>query len=230
MTINEMASSVRNRVNDGLSGSITNQAYSIDQLYDEIDLQRADFVHKYAGTKKLNHKFLLQTIDALEIVCRDLSKECGLECGDAVPSVKVPQLLATFNDMSIDYLGLVNKQEDFKVYFSTQDIQNHKYRKRTSHKPYAWVDTTVDENNMITIYFFNMDKYNALEYVSIRGMFEHPTWVSKVDPQFDSKEYPAPAHMQNAIVDALTEKYIRYYRQLNVPAQAVPNTQSDNIT
>lgn len=228
MTINEITSAIRNRVADGLSGNISNQAYSLDQLNDEVDLQRADFTHKYSGTNKLNTKYLLQTIDSICLECRDLSKDCVLKSGDQVPSIKIPQLLSTFDDSAIEFIGLVNKQEAFKVYYSTDEIRNHQYRRHTKHKPFVWVDNTLDDESMITLYFFNMGNDNPLQYVSIRAMFERPTWVSKIDPVFDEKEYPAPAHMQNSIIDALTEKYVRYFRQLNIPTQ--PNTQTDNIT
>ena len=229
MTLQELASTIRNRVSDGLSGAIADQAFSLEQLYDEIDLTRADFVHKYSGTAKLNTKYLLQTIDSLEIQCTSLAyaDSCPEFAGftDQVPAVEIPPLLATFDDSAIEYLGLVNKQEKFSVYYDSSDIQNHRVRVRTAHRPFVWVDTSLNQNNKFTLYFFNMGKFNPLRFVSIRAAFNNPSSLQALDPHSIEREYPAPLHMQLAIVDSLTEKYVRYFRQLNlVPA---PNTRTD---
>jgi hypothetical protein len=81
---------------------------------------------------------------------------------------------------------------------------------------------------MLTLWFFNWSDWNPLEWIRVRGIFEHPMRIHLDNPEQGDNEYPAPLHMQKAIVEALTEKYVRYYRQLNTPK--VPNTQSDNIT
>jgi len=229
MTHNEIASTIRNRVADGLSGNIVDQAFSIEQLLEEIDLQRADFANKYAiqGTK-LDPKFLMQEIDILKLECRDLSEDCLIGSHDSVPSIKIPKIMPLFGESAIQYLGLVNMQEAFAVYYHPEDIRNHRVRIRTKNRPFAWVDLSPDKNDMLTIYLFNLGPHNGLQYLKLRGIFEHPTRVNINNPNASDMEYPAPLHMQMAIIDALTEKYVRYYRQLNVPP--VPNTQSDPIT
>jgi len=231
MTHNELASAIRNRVSDGLSGNINNQAYSIEQLVEEIDLMRADFTHKYATQGiKLDPKHLIQEIDILKIEGRNLSDDCAIQepCGD-VPSIKIPRLMSMVNEGDIiQYLGLVNMQEDFSVYFHPDDIKNHKVRIRTRKRPFAWVDLAVDHNDKQTIWFFNMGPFDPLKFVKLRAVFEQPTRVNIESPNHLDMEYPAPLHMQNAIVDALTEKYVRYYRQMNIPP--IPNQQNDPVT
>ena len=81
---------------------------------------------------------------------------------------------------------------------------------------------------MFTIYLFNFGKFNALKWLKIRAVFESPNKVSSLDPTSKYKEYSAPGHVQNQIIDMLTEKYVRYFRQLNIPQ--TPNTQSDPVT
>jgi hypothetical protein len=81
---------------------------------------------------------------------------------------------------------------------------------------------------MIALYFFNMGEYSTLKYVDVRGAFAKPTIVAPLDPMFEFKEYPAPGYIQSMIITTLTETYLRYYRQLNIPNQ--PNTQQDNVT
>ena len=45
----------------------------------------------------------------------------------------------------------------------------------------------------------------------------------------DEKEYPAPGLIQEMIISILSERYIRYYRTLQVPNNG-PNTQTDPVT
>jgi len=232
MTHMEIASSIRNRVADGLSGNINDQAFSIDQLYDEIDLARADFINKYTGTTKLNTTYLLQNIDRLNLQCLPFANAecCAAYCegADCVPGVEIPTLSATYDNSAIEYLGIENKQEKLLVYYDTSDMYNHQFRIRTKHKPFAWVDTSMNSHGKMTIYFFNLGIYNPLQWISIRAVFNHPSEVRSLDPDYLQKEYPAPLHMQNAIIDTLTEKYIRYFRTLNLIP--VPNTQTDPVT
>ena len=68
MTLNEITSTIRNKVADSLSGNISNQAFSIKQLEEEVDIERASYIQKYLDSgRKINPKFLLQTIDKLTL-------------------------------------------------------------------------------------------------------------------------------------------------------------------
>ena len=227
MTLSEMTSSIRNRVADGLSGNIADQAFSLLQLEKEVDLQRAEFIQKYLNSgNKLNANFLYQGIDGIHVECHDLSQNspCGFSSGDGVPAIKIPPIASTFGNDAVEYLGLMNKQEKFVVYFDTDSMSNHKYRARTSKRPYIWIDTAPDKTGNMTAFLLNAGKYSTLKYMSIRAIFQNPSALS----ENSDTEYPAPGHMQNQIIDTLTDKYVRYFRQLNVPPQ--PNTKSDPIT
>jgi hypothetical protein len=255
MTQKEMASAILNRLTDALSGAVSNLSISEDQVFDEIDLQRADLIHKYDGTKKLDTAFLEQTVCDIEVICRPCAKACrilpetffpktgadtistGLSSFGSsggkislepeIPSLKIPKLLSGFDRKSLSYVGLSNKREDFIVYFDMNSIGIHKRRMRTKHAPFAWVDTNTCSENMMTIYLFNLGKYNSIKFLTVRGMFEHPAYLHSLDPKLRDREYPAPGHLKNMIIDALTEKYVRYYRQANVPSYLVSNEQRD---
>lgn len=230
MTANEIASSIRARVADGLSGNISDQAFSLQQLLAEIDLVRNDFIHKYSNTNKLDPKYLVQEpAELFKIECRNLSPDCRIKgFGEEIPSIKIPKIIPTFGDYSIEYLGLNNMQESFAVYYHPDDIRNHKVRIKTKNLPYAWVDLSADVDDLMTVFLFNLGKYNSLQFLKVRGIYENPTRVNRNNPDALDMEYPAPGHLQNSIIDALTEKYVRYFRQLNTPQ--VPNTQADSLT
>jgi len=234
MTHSEMASACRNRIADGLDGNIADQAFSLEQLYAEIDLQRADFAHKYAITNKLNPKFLVQELPLQKLVCDNLTP--GLDCTEdllkdpdaSIPRVEIPAISPLFGVNPVEYVGLNNMRESFKVYYHPDDIRTHRVRIKTRHKPFIWVDLAPNENGKLDMWFFNMSPYNPLQFVKVRAIFEQPSFIDPTNPNFLNEEYPAPQHMQMAIIDALTEKWIRYYRQLQVPK--MPNTQEDKVT
>lgn len=231
MTLNEITAAIRNRVSDGLSGNISNQAYSIKQLEEEVDIERAAYIQSYADSgRKINPKYMYQSIDGLHVKCMDLSNNapCGFTSGEGVPAVKIPAVASTFDDSAIEYIGLMNKQEKFIVYYDTDSMENHKYRLRTKKRPFVWVDTAPDSSGMMTAYLMNAGKYFNLKYMSVRAIFEHPTQVGVDSPGFGDKEYPAPGHVQKHIIDTLTAKYVEYFRKMNIPP--LPNTQSDPVT
>lgn len=230
MTHTEIASSIRNRVSDGLSGNIGDQAFSIEQLMDEIDLTRAEIINKLAMAGKVDVSYLLQSIDTIPIEMLSPSDGCVALDGPCseIAAIKVPKLMSVFGSRGIQYLGLTNMQESIAAYFHPEDIRNHKVRIRTSQRPFAWIDTTADANDMFTLFLFNLGKYNALKYLKLRAVFDNPNKVGSLDPNNQYKEYAAPGHIQLNIIDILTEKYVRYYRQLNIPN--ITNTQTDQVT
>jgi len=226
MTVLEIASAIRNHVSDGLSGNVTGQAYSIEQLMDEIDLKRSKLIHQYLHTAKLEKTRLYQNYETEVIVCEKLSHECFDIYSDSVPAIKIPPIIADFNKAAIEYIGLINAQRSFKVYYDIDDVYNHKFRHKTGHREFIWMDTDLDADGMMTGYFFNMAPHDPLKKIRARAIFEHPSQI----PGAHDKEYPASGSLQNDIIKALTEEYIRYYRQLNIAPIQIPNQQTDPIS
>jgi hypothetical protein len=229
MTVNEISSTIINNVSDALSGAILNRAISTGQIEAEIDLLREKLAFEQIRTGKIDLKYFMQSLNSLPIICRDFTRECGaIKSGESIPSIRIPKLMALQNNTQLEYVGLVNKQKRFIVYYDIDDISNHKFRLKTSHSPFVWVDLTPDNEDMIMLYFFNLGKYGVLKYVDVRGSFAKPTLLFPLDPESSEKEYPAPGYIQEMIISTLSERYIRYYRQLNIPT--LPNQQQDNIT
>lgn len=228
MTLREIASTIENNVSDALSGANVNRALPRTQIEGEIDLLREKLAFDLIRAGKIDLKYFLQNIDSLPLICRDLTKDCGsLKFGEQIPSVKLKKLLALGDNSQIEFVGLANKQKRFTIYYDVDDISNHKFRLKTAHVPFVWVDLTPDGNDDITLYFFNLDKYDGLKYVDVRAAFAQPVNVKPLDPMFDEKEYPAPGYIQQLIIDTLTNKYLEYYRKGNIPN--LPNTQTDPI-
>lgn len=229
MTTNEMSSTIENNVSDALSGAILNRAISTEQIEGEMDLLREKLAFEQIKSGRIDTKYFMQSLPPQALICRDLVRECGaVKSGESVPSIRIPKLMALQNNSQLEYVGIANKQKRFTIYYDIDDISNHKFRFKTAHSPFVWVDLTPDNDDMVALYFFNMGQYGTLKYVDVRGAFAKPTTIGLLDPMSEFKEYPAPGYIQSMIITNLTETYLRYYRQLNLPPQ--PNTQTDPIT
>ena len=180
MTVNEIASTIENNVSDALSGAILNRAISVQQIQSEVDLLREKFFYEQLKTGKIDAKYFMQSLNTQPLVCRDFVRDCGaIKSGEAVPSIRIPKLISTQDNSQIEYIGLANKQKRFITYFDIDDISNHKFRLKTSHSPFVWVDLTPDNDNMIVIYFFNLGQYATLKYVDVRAAFAKPSELKK---------------------------------------------------
>lgn len=228
MTTIEIASTIENNVSDALSGAVLNRAVSTSQIRGEIDLLREKLASEQIKSGKIDIKYFMQSLPLQALVCRDFTRGCGIiKSGESIPSIRIPKLMSIQDNSQLEYVGLANKQKRFIVYYDIDDISNHKFRLKTAHSPFVWVDLAADNDDMIVLYFFNLGKYGTLKYVDIRGAFAKPTTVAPLNPEEDEKEYPAPGIIQEMIISIMSERYIRYYRQLN--SNGVPNTQQDNI-
>ena len=106
------------------------------------------------------------------------------------------------------------------IYYTNPTLMTyHKYRRRGKRKPYVWIDTTPNENNMYDGFIFNAPLIKQLTVVAI----------PKDPRQLDYYGCCSPVDINNmTFIDAeikkrLTEKKIRYYRSLQAPI--VPNDQ-----
>jgi hypothetical protein len=228
MTQLEISSTILNNITDALSGAINSRALSIAQVNGEVDLLREKLLYDQLRAGKIDIKYFMQNINTIPLVCRDLVRDCGAaKSGESVPSILIPKLISTQDNSQIEYVGLANKQRRFITYYDIDDISNHKFRLKTSHSPFAWVDLIPDEDNNIAIYFFNLGQYATLKFIDIRAAFSKPSELKPLDPSIEEQEYAAPGNIQDLIITTLTERYVRYYRQMNV--MNLNNDQQDKI-
>jgi len=231
MTTAQIVSTIENNVSDALSGAILNRAVSYNQIEGEIDLLREKLASEQVKSGKIDIKHFIQQLPLQQLICRDFTRGgCSIvKSGESVPSIRIPKLIALQDNSQLEYVGLANKQKRFIVYYDIDDISNHKYRLKTADSPFVWVDLAVDDDDMIALFFFNLGQYGTLKYVDVRGAFSKPTTIIPLNPEDDEKEYPAPGLIQEMIISILSERYIRYYRTLQVPNNG-PNTQTDPVT
>jgi hypothetical protein len=144
--------------------------------------------------------------------------------------MQVPKIMSTPDESAVGYIGYINMSSNFPFYSNIDQMNAHKYRVYTAGTPFAYSDMTTNENGNATIYLFNLGEFNPLKKLMIRAVFENPQELLTLDPDALDREYPAPGSIQEDIITRLSERYIRYYRQLNILPQQVPNIGADSIT
>lgn len=223
--IDKLVSAIKNDVVSGLRGYHTNLSMSEEQLADDVIDERLQIIKEYSLKGILPAKDLYLSINCIPVDCKDIEKcQCGRdECLTPTAHFEIPQLLNDYGLQSIDYIGSSDRQLPFIYYTSSTAFRYHKYKKRGKNKPYVWIDTTPNENGMYDCFVFNAP---LLSQVSITAIFKDPRQINLLSSSCNCVEGidDNKTFINNEIKKRLTEKKIRYYRQLASPI--LPNDQS----
>lgn len=220
--INKLASAIRNDIVGGLRGYHTNLSLSIEQLEQDIIDERLQIIKEYSLKGTLPIKDLYLSINCIPVDCKNI-KRCNCEednnCGTA--HCEIPQIVSDYGTLSIDYIGSPDRQNPFIYYTSSTAFKYHKYRKRGKNKPYVWIDTTPNKNGMYDCFIFNAP---LIKQLSISAIFKDLRQLSQYSCCISDDNM---TFINNEIKKRLTEKKIRYYKQIAMPN--LPNDQSYSI-
>ena len=222
--IEKLASAIRNDVVSGLRGYHTNMSMSMEQLCQDIVDERLQILKEYSLKGVLPLKDLYTSINCIQIDCKNIERcKCNTydDCSDQpIAHFEIPQIVNDYGNLSIDYIGSTDRQLPFIFYTSSTAFRYHKYRKRGKNKPYVWIDTTPNENGMYDCFVFNAP---LLDRVSVSAIFKDLRQLDQfaccAELQDDNMSF-----INNEIKKRLTEKKIRYYKNLALPN--MPNDQS----
>lgn len=220
--IDKLVSAIRNDIVSGLGGYHANSSMSDEQLADDIIDERLQIIKEYSLKGILPARDLYLSINCIPVDCKDIER-CGCrEDEDLTPTAhfEIPQLLTDYGVQSIDYIGSNDRQLPFVYYISSAAFRNHKYKKRGKNKPYVWIDITPNERGMCDCFVFNAP---LLSQVSITAIFKDIRQLENYECCI-SEQSNNITFINNEIKRRLTEKKIRYYRQLQAPI--VPNNQT----
>lgn len=224
MYIHKLASAIRNDIVSGLRGYHTNLSMSLEQLEDDIIQERLQVLKEYSLKGILPVKDLYLSINCIPVDCKSIERcKCNYqdECSDPpIAHFEIPQVLGDYGDLSIDYIGSTDRQLPFIFYTSSTAFRYHKYRKRGKNRPYVWIDITPNENGMYDCFVFNAP---LLSNVSITAIFKDPRQLENYSCCIEAEDENF-TFIDNEVKRRLTEKKIRFYRQLSTPL--VPNDQS----
>jgi hypothetical protein len=223
MTLEQIASAVRTHVGHGLK-EVTNYNYSIEQIKKDVGLMRSSLIKKDSEKGKLQPEHFVQKFENIDLTLTTFPYTATTDNPAKVWYAQIPRLEMTVGNQSLPYIGPTDFSKNFKQYYD-HSYQAHKYRRVTSRSPFTYVDLAHDYENHTDVYFFNIDG-SGLRKISARAIVADPIAVLEADGIFGAEEeFPAPQAIQDQIIDALTRKYITYYRQLRQGSQ--PNTQTD---
>ena len=219
--VHKLASAIYNDIISGLSGITSTPSMSLDQLEDDIVDERLQIIKEYSLKNLIPRNDLMMSLNCIEVDCKSLDKcPCGGK-SYSKPELhfEIPQLINDFGGDAIEYMGSPDKNVYFKVYTSTS-YQYHTYLKRGANRPYVYIETTPNQNNMYDCWVFNAP---LLKKVSIIFIPKDPRQLVQYDccAGDDLENY---TFISAEIKKRLTEKKLRYYRSL--AAQPTPNTQS----
>ena len=224
--IEKLASAIYNDVMSGLSGMTGTPTLSLPQLEDDVVDERLQIIKEYSAKNMLPRKDLLMTINCIDVDCLALDKcpSCASSNPYAAPELhfQIPQIINDFADDTVEYFGSTDRWDQYKVYTDSTSFQYHKYLRRGAEKPYVFLYTVPNENNMYDGWIFNTPPF--IKKVSITAIFKDPRQLGNYGccpPEAEGIENLS--FISTEIKKRLTEKKLRYYRQFYMPP--TPNTQ-----
>jgi hypothetical protein len=224
MTLDEMASAIRNHIGDGLK-EVDDFDYSIEQIKDEIGVLRNKMIYKLSEAGKLNPHNFTQKIEGDQLVMS--LKPFPITGGHPVkrvPHVELPRPAMTADNSSITFFGPADLSLDFVKYYD-DSFNAHKYSRIIKNRPYCYIDMANKSNGKVDAYIFGIEG-SLLKNLAARMIVEDPVSLLDSDGIFgDDDEFPAPQSIQDDIIDTITKRYVYYYKQLNHPNE--PNTNTD---
>ena len=217
--IQKLASAIKNDILGGLRGYHTNISISEEQLEDEIVETRLQVLKEYSLKGVLPSKDLYVSINCINVDCEALEK---CQCRESnyntkIAHFEVPQILNDYGSLAIEYIGSPDKQLPFVYYTSLASYRNHKYRKRGKNKPYVYIDTTPNENNMYDCYVFNAP---LLKQVSITAIFKDERQLQNYNCCYNNNNI---SFIDNEVKNRLVVAKLKFYRQFQPILK--PNTQ-----
>ena len=222
MYIEKLASQIINDILSGLRGYHNNISISREQVEDEIVAYRLSILKDYFLKGIYPIKDLLMAINCIEVDCNPLER-CS--CADNIKNVKhfqIPQLVTQYGKQAIDYLGSIDRQNKFKIITSLTELQNLKYRRRQSNKPYVWIDFAPNSNGMLDCFIFNAP---FVKQISIVAVFKDPRQLKQYQCCSENMDDNV-SFIDQIVKDKLTKDKVTYYRQLQAPI--LPNNQQYN--
>ena len=207
--VSKLASAIYNDVVSGLAGITSNPTMSLEQLEDDVVDERLQIIKEYSLKNLIPRKDLMMSINCIDVDCKSLDKcPCGQNLTKPELHFEIPQLINDFGENSVEFIGSINRETQYKIYTSTS-FQYHKYSRRGANHPYVYIETTPNENNMYDGWIFNAPFTKKILLIAI---FKDPRQLTQFDccAGDDLENY---TFISTEIKKRLTEKKLRYYRQ-----------------
>lgn len=217
--VEKLASAIYNNIVGGLAGITSTPNLSLLQLQDDVIDERLQIIKEYAAKNLIPRNDLLMSLNCIDVDCKSLDK-CPNNKDYSLPIAhfEMPQIVNDLAQESIEFIGSIDRNIQFKIYTNTA-WQYHKNLRRGAEKPFVYIEPTPNVNNMYDAWIFNVE---LLKKISVIAIFKDPRQLEQYDC-FKGDDIENYSFISTEIKKRLTEKYLRYYRQL--AAQPTPNNQ-----
>jgi len=150
--VEKLAAAIYLDVMTGLVGITSNPSMSLQQLEDDVVDERLQIIKEYYMKNLIPKLDLLMSITCIDVDCKSLDKcPCnGTSYSPPVAHFEIPQIINDPAGNAVEYLGSIDRQVIFKVYTSAA-YKYHPYMRRGANKPYVYIETTPNENNMYDV-------------------------------------------------------------------------------
>lgn len=218
--VEKLASAIYNDIVSGLVGIVSNPTISMSQLEDDVIDEWLQIIKEYSLKNLIPKKDLLMSINCVDVDCKSLDKCChvGNPSEQKLQHFEIPQIINDFGSEAIEFIGSTDKSDSYKVYTDTS-FKYHKFKRRRSEKPFVYIETTPNENNMYDGWIFNAP---FVKTITIIAIFKDPRQLRNYGCCSD-EDIQNYTFISAEIKKRLTEKKIRYYRQFYPGPQ--PNNQ-----
>lgn len=220
MQVEKLAAAIYNDIVSGLAGITSAPTMSIAQLEDDVVDERLQIIKEYSLKNLIPKRDLLYSINCIDVDCKSLDKCCNPSDNYTKPIAhfEMPQIINDYGREGVEYVGSIDRMISFKVY-TTQEFKYHNQKIRGKNKPYVFIDTTPNINNLYDAFIFNAPLLKKIMAVIM------PKDLRQLD-EYDccSDQLNNMTFIDTEIKKRLTEKKLRYYRQLLQVPQ--PNTQA----
>ena len=215
-----IASAIMNHVYSGTSGLNSNLKISHEQLMDEVVAERNIILKEYLLKGIMNFQEMFSAINCVEVNCDYMSKCCNLQAGEKALHFEIPPIMYINGVNTIKFIGSIYRKVKYTIY-TDDSYRFHSYKKRGANKPYVYVDTAVNSNGNLDCYIFNVP---MVKYISVVALFQDPRKLMEWDCCNENPDsYLDCGILSDEIIRRLSEKYLRWYRQNQVPT--LPNNQ-----
>jgi hypothetical protein len=221
MTLEQLSSAIENNITSGLRGATVNTAFSKQQIEDGIIQERLQIIKEYSMRNMLPVRDLMVSIPCVKVDCEDIDRCCNSTYPtEKLKHIEIPQVFNDFGSDAIAYIGSTDRQWPYQIY-TTDAFKYHQFKRRGGSDPFVWVDTTPNKNNLNDAFIFNAPA--MLSELLVVMIPKDPRQLEGYGCCSDA-EVSNLTFVDTEIEKRLTEKYIRWYRQMAMPIQ--PNDQT----
>ena len=123
-----------------------NPNLSLEQLEDEIIETREAVIKEWYLKGLLKPHDLMLSINCIDVDCEDPAKCCN--SGKSELHFEIPVLMNDLGSDAVDWIGTIDREERFSVYFTRDALKFRKYKRYSANKPYVFIDKTPNKNGM----------------------------------------------------------------------------------